>query len=473
MNKSLLPLFFILSSFFATATSAAGATFRYRVQLKDKLGSPYSISRPSEFLSQRAIDRRTRFGLTVDEHDLPIPPHYLAQIRATGVEVFNLSKWNNTVQIQLTDTTLLAAVRHLPFVVHTTLVYEQKEPEAETYPENRAAIITTKTTEHAHPYGASRHQIEQLQLHRLHEAGFKGKGLHIAVLDGGFYNADLIPLLRKTSLLGTRNFARPATSVFEESPHGMMVLSCMAPNVPRVFVGTAPEASYLLLVSEDTRAEYLGEEDNWCAAIEYADSIGVDLVNSSLGYYHYDHPTQALQYAWLDGKTQLISRSASLAASRGLLLLNAAGNEGDDRWKKISFPADATNMITVGAVDRHGQNAPFSGIGYAADRRVKPDAMAMGQNIRLLGNSGAVETADGTSFACPTLTGAMACLWQSCPEATPIELILALRQSSDRSSSPDEVYGYGIPDLWKAYLLLKTETEQRRERQKRVARDDW
>ena len=478
MNKLLFLLLLSLCTLGEMAAIAQPLSYRYRVALRDKKGSPYSLLRPEEFLSPRAIERRARFGFRLDEHVRPIPPAYLQAIQATGARVLNASKWNNTVQIEVTDTTLRATVAALPFVRSTTMVYAPPKRKGiptrdDSYRENRAAIINTKVYKSSHPYGVAQTQNEMLQTHLLHQSGYKGKGLQIAVIDGGFYNVDLLPHFQSTRILSSRNFAHPDRSVYEESHHGTMVLSCMAANSSHQLVGTAPEASYHLIVSEDTEAEYLGEEDNWCAAIEYADSLGADLVNTSLGYHHYDAPQVELQYAWLDGQTQLISRSASLAASRGLLLCQAAGNEGDDPWKKIAFPADAHHILTVGAVDARRRNTAFSGVGHTAHGRIKPDAMAMGGLTKVIDQTGKIVPSNGTSFACPVLAGAVACLWQAFPTATPHEIIKAVQQSSDRYQQPNEVYGYGIPDLWKAYQLLQQEQHHRQERIDRLTRDDW
>ncbi len=199
------------------------------------------------------------------------------------------------------------------------------------------------------------------------------------------------------------------------------------------------------------------EEDNWCAAVEYADSLGVDMVTSSLGYHGFDHKCMSHKYYELDGKTALISRSASLAASRGLLLLNSAGNSGNDTWKKIGFPADATDILTVGAVNNLCVNARFSSIGNTADGRIKPDVMAQGVASALYEGNGDTGFANGTSFSTPILCGGVACLWQAFPEKKPTEIIRAVQLAGDNAEHPDNIFGYGIPNLWKAYELLKAQ----------------
>lgn len=434
--------------------------FRYRLQLTDKNNNPYSVLRPEEFLSTKSLERRRRMGIAVDDYDLPITPDYLRQIQETGARIFNFSKWNNTVQVSLTDTTdgTLSRLRSLPFVTESLLVYAAPDSVALNNSTPRESVILNHLERYEASdslYGCSQRQADMLCLPALHRMGYRGEGMTIAVLDGGFHNVDLITAFKNTSILGTRNFTRPGENVYEEHSHGMMVLSCMAPNVEHSIVGTAPEASYYLFETEDTWFEYRGEEDNWCAALEYADSLGVDIVTSSLGYTGFDSPKERLEYHWLDGEHELNSRSASLAASRGILLCNSAGNEGDDKWKKIGFPADAKDILTVGAVSSDGVNTVFSSIGFTADRRVKPDCMAQGGRTAVLDVTGNITTANGTSFSCPVMAGAVTCLVQAFPGLRPVDIIEAIHHAGTRYEHPDEVFGYGIPNMIKAYEYLR------------------
>lgn len=434
--------------------------FHYRLSLTDKANNPYSIKHPEKFLSAKSIERRKRMGLSVDEYDLPITPDYLKKIGATGAQILNCSKWNNTVQVSLSDTTgnILSSLRALPFVKEVQLVYVAPDSVEYDDPKHRLDIVSNNLdtcTDSPSEYGFALPQAEQLNIPALHARGFRGNGMTIAVLDGGFHNADTIAPLRHAKVLGTRNFVRPDRSVYEEHAHGMMVLSCIAPDVKNSIIGTAPEANFYLFVSEDTWFEYRGEEDNWCAALEYADSLGVDIVTSSLGYTHFDTPEAKLEYSWLDGAHELNSRSASLAASRGILLCNSAGNEGDETWKKIGFPADAKDILTVGAVDSKRVNTTFSSVGYSADHRIKPDCMAMGGRTTVLDTSGEISHANGTSFSCPVMAGAVTCLYQAFPNKRPADIIEAIHQAGHNAEHPDEIFGYGIPDMMKAYEWLK------------------
>lgn len=464
MKKILL--FLLLMGGTATATAQgniplpqqapAETLYRYRVSLKDKKNNPYSVKRPAEFLSEKALRRRARLKLKVDEHDLPVTPAYLDGLREHGMRVVNCSKWNNTAVVETADTAAALALTALPYVKSVCKVWIS--PDNSIPPANdadRESIVTNKLTLTPRYYGAADRQVAMLNCQSLHQMGLRGEGMTIAVIDGGFYNADLLSGLAKCKIRGTRNFVRPKVSVYEEGEHGMNVLSCIAANTPYALVGTAPDAMFYLLVSEDGESEQPVEEDNWCAAVEYADSVGADIITSSLGYTEFNENFAPHRYHELDGRTSINSCSASLAASRGLLLLNSAGNSGNDAYKKISCPADATDILTVGAVEANGRNTNFSSVGNTADGRIKPDVMAMGGESALLNTDGTVRTANGTSFSTPILCGAVACLWQAYPERRPADIIEAVRQAGNNAAHPDNIYGYGVPDMMKAFELLK------------------
>lgn len=438
-------------------TNACAPTlYRYRVTLTDKHNCGYSVKRPEAFLSEKSINRRKRYGLKVDEHDLPLTPSYLQTLRELGLYIHCTSKWNNTAVVQMADTALLASVRTLPFVASVRKVWQG----CDTIPEeaNKDIPLASALTD-GQPadnyYGLAEKQTSQLNLQYLHHNGYTGNGLLIAVIDGGFSNADAISALQPERIVGTRNFVRPNLSIYRELSHGTMVLSCIAAKVPHKMVGTAPDAKFLLLVSEDGLTEQLVEEDNWCAAVEYADSIGADIVTSSLGYYAFDNPAMSHTYRELNGRTALNSCTASLAASRGILLINSAGNSGDDPWKKIGVPADANDILAVGAVDSLGVNTAFSSIGNSADGRIKPDVMARGAWAWVINNDGTAVEVNGTSFSCPILCGAAACLMQKYPTARPTKLIEAIRRSGNNALHPDNIFGYGIPDMQKAAQFLE------------------
>ena len=431
-------------------SASAEKNYKYRVSLNDKVGTAFSIDKPQEFLSERALERRNRQQLPVDETDLPVSQVYVDELKGVGAKLVTSSKWNNTVVLEVSDTLLMNRVSQMPFVSKVEKVWVQPDS-IPARNKKRKNQVKNEVKESGYHYGKA---LRQIQIHggdSLHAAGFAGQGMHVAVIDAGFYNADKIKFFKKMDLLGTRDFVNPHSDIYEENSHGMKVLSCMAANTKDAFVGTAPAASYWLLRSEDADTEQPVEEDYWAAAIEFADSVGVDVVNTSLGYYSFDEGFAPYRYRDLDGHTSLMSHSASLAADKGIVVVCSAGNSGKGAWKKMTPPGDSEHVITVGALTKELINADFSSIGNTADGRIKPDVMAIGQNSVVSGNDGSVSKANGTSFASPTMCGVVACFWQACPWLTAKEVVKAVQQAGDRVDFPDNIYGYGVPNLWKAY----------------------
>lgn len=445
--KKLVLLVFALNICLGTfAQFTPGDTLKYRISLKDKAATDYSLQKPEMYLSKKSIERRKRQGLEIDSTDLPVCKKYVDAIRKKGVHVLVTGKWDNFVTVSCNDSMLIAEIAGLPFVRSTERVWRGVAKRAS----ERDSLIN-KPLRTDSLYGPAITQIKMSHADRLHEAGFKGQGMTIAVIDAGFHNVDKIEAMKNINILGTRDFVNPEADIYAESSHGMSVLSCMAMNQPNVMIGTASEASYWLLRSEDEYSENLVEQDYWAAAIEFADSVGVDLVNTSLGYYSFDDPAKNYRYRDLNGHYALMSREAAKAADKGIVVVCSAGNSGSGSWKKITPPGDAENVITVGAVNKYGVLAPFSSVGNTADGRVKPDVVAVGLGSDVMGTDGNLRHANGTSFSSPIMCGMVACLWQACPELTAKEIIELVRRSGDRAVFPDNIYGYGIPDLWKAY----------------------
>lgn len=445
--KKLVLLVFALNICLGTfAQFTPGDTLKYRISLKDKAATDYSLQKPEMYLSKKSIERRKRQGLEIDSTDLPVCKKYVDAIRKKGVHVLVTGKWDNFVTVSCNDSMLIAEITGLPFVRSTERVWRGVAKRAS----ERDSLIN-KPLRTDSLYGPAITQIKMSHADRLHEAGFKGQGMTIAVIDAGFHNVDKIEAMKNINILGTRDFVNPEADIYAESSHGMSVLSCMAMNQPNVMIGTAPEASYWLLRSEDEYSENLVEQDYWAAAIEFADSVGVDLVNTSLGYYSFDDPAKNYRYRDLNGHYALMSREAAKAADKGIVVVCSAGNSGSGSWKKITPPGDAENVITVGAVNKYGVLAPFSSVGNTADGRVKLDVVAVGLGSDVMGTDGNLRHANGTSFSSPIMCGMVACLWQACPELTAKEIIELVRRSGDRAVFPDNIYGYGIPDLWKAY----------------------
>ncbi len=434
-----------------------GKTQMYRLYLKDKDldHTPYAVSRPQEFLSLRSIERRQRQGISLDLTDLPVAPAYIQAVTEAGIEIVGKSKWNNTLLIRVHKDKELQKLAGLDFITKTQRVFSSPD----SISERVRSGVRKELNEWGNSvgeYGAADGQIKSLNGKRLHNANYKGLGMMIAIFDGGFMNVDKIPALHGIKLAGIKDFVVPKSkNVFTEMEHGTMVLSTMAANEPNLFVGVAPEAQYLLVRCEDERTESLAEEDYWAEAAEYADSCGVDVINSSLGYHAFDDTSTNHHYYEQDGKTALISRTASMCADKGIVCVNSAGNEGMGSWKKINFPADADDILTVGSVNENGVNAAFSAVGPTADGRIKPDVMAYGSPTSVITGRGSIINDNGTSFSAPLVAGMVACLWQALPNKTAKQIIKLVKLAGNNQQHPDNVYGYGVPDFWKAYQTGK------------------
>ncbi len=441
---------FILTAFLliSLGASAQRDTLKFRICLTDKAATTYSLKHPEKYLSAKAIARRQKQQLAIDSTDLPVCRKYIDAICSEGVKYVTSGKWENFVTVSCNDSTVIGRIAALPFVRSTEKVW--MAPKKKDSNLKRDSLINDPKPTESY-YGNAVRQIEISNGHKLHEAGFRGQGMTIAVIDAGFHNVDRMTAMQNIHILGARDFANPQSDIYAENSHGMAVLSCMAMNTPNVMVGTAPEASYWLLRSEDDYSEHLVEQDYWAAAIECADSVGVDVVNTSLGYYELDDKSKNYRYRDLDGHTALMSREASRAADKGIVVVCSAGNTGAGSWKKITPPGDADNVITVGAIGVNGLLAPFSAVGNTVDNRIKPDVVAVGFLADVMKTDGNTGKANGTSFSSPIMCGMVACLWQSRPELTAKQLIELVRRSGNRAEFPDNVYGYGIPDMWKAY----------------------
>ena len=475
-NRTVWLLILLLWSAVSAGTMSAGQLppskkaypgpkqYIYRLTIRDKADSPYSLDHPGRWLSHKSVERRKRQGLQLDSTDLPVSPRYLRELRShKQAHIVGQSRWNNTVLVCSPDTVLLSQLCTLPFVAKGELVWmspDSLEHKRENW--NVHDKFNAWDSVHNEHYGNGQEQIEMLQGQRLHSIGMRGKGMTIAVLDGGFQGCDEIPAIQHANILGVKDFVYPNSQHFyRETDHGTKVLSAMAANEPHVLVGTAPEARYWMLRCEDSETEQPVEEDYWTMAAEFADSAGVDIISSSLGYNDYDGYPGYYHQRDLDGRTALISRSASMLAQKGIILVNSAGNSGMGPWKKIVYPADAQDILTVGALDTEHHNAPFCGVGPTQDGRVKPDVMALGSPATLISGRGTIVRDMGTSFSTPTVAGLVACLWQSLPTKTALEIIHLIRQTSSSHQKPDNIYGYGTPNFWRAYMIGKVNSEKR------------
>lgn len=460
MNKFLLTLLILFTAF-----DFSFAQTRYVVELTDKNGTPFSVSNPSAFLSTRAIARRTTQNIPVDQYDLPVNPSYIQGIAATGATVLNVSKWLNTVTVDAT-TTQLNAIMSLTYVNSTIHVGRQGNPSVrpdkfamENVPVTAARVQLPQSTS-SFNYGYGYNQIHMLNGDVLHNSGHDGQGMLIAMLDAGYdgaQNANVLDsVLNSGQVIGTKNFIDGTSNVFTLSSHGAMCLSTIASNEPGVMVGTAPHADFILLITEDVNSENLIEEYNWASGAEYADSAGADIISSSLGYSEFDDFTMNHTYADMNGHTAPSSIAANLAASRGMVVVNSAGNSGSSLWHYITAPSDGDSVVCVGAVDSAGIYASFSSTGPSSDGDIKPTVSAQGEGTYVANvfGGGGVFPGNGTSFSCPVLAGLIACLWQCYPGATWRQVVEAVKQSASQFSNPDSLLGYGLPDFSDACSIL-------------------
>ncbi len=435
-----------------------GKCLMYRLYLKDKdlQHTPYNLDRPEQYLSARSIARRKRQGLSLDVTDLPIAPAYEDSVRAAGIEIVGKSKWNNTLLVRIHKEKELRRLDGLSFISKKLKVFAAPDSITERKRSSFRKELSSWESASSSTYGSSEQQVMSLGGIPLHDKGFRGKGMMIAVFDGGFMNVDKIPALHDIKLAGLKDFVVPKSdNIFQEMEHGTMVLSIMAANTPNHYVGVAPEAEYLLVRCEDERTESLAEEDYWAEAAEYADSAGVDVINSSLGYHGFDDATTDHHYYEQDGESTLVSHTASMCADKGIVCVNSAGNDGMGTWKKINFPADAKDILTVGSINEQGVNAAFSAVGPTADGRIKPDVMAYGSPTSVITGRGSIINDNGTSFSSPLVAGMVACLWQALPHKTAKQIIKLVRLAGNNQQHPDNVFGYGVPDFWKAYQTGK------------------
>lgn len=436
----------------------------YRLTLTDKNNSPYSVFSPSVYLSQRAIAKRARFNIAVSDQDFPINPQYIQQIKAvnTQIRVLCVSKWMNTVTIYCPDSNYLPAIRNLSFVSSMLPVANYQlggtakvESEPFITPSPYVSYLTRDSVV-PYDYGNGYAQIAFHNGHFLHNLGFRGDSMLIAVFDAGWNGVDtsyfFSRLFQNGQILGTRDLIPDSNNVFNGHPHGTLVTSTMAGCEEGVLVGTAPNAQYFFIRSENPLTEELIEEDFWAQAAEIADSIGADVINSSLGYTTFsDFPEGDFTYSAMNGVTSIASRAATILSGKGVIVCISAGNDGEGVWHYIGHPCDAFNVLAVGAADIYGNVAAFSSRGPSYDGRVKPDITSVGVNTACVYPGDYVGVANGTSLAGPVAAGLCACLWQSLPNKTSTELMQIIRESSSLYNNPNDSLGYGIPDFFAAY----------------------
>jgi serine protease AprX len=421
-----------------------GYSYFYRVYFRDKGDYNVNDFSATELLSERAISRREKAGIVVpDTTDLPVFRDYLNQIISMGFTLHCTSKWMNTGLFKTEALADINALLVLPFVKDVKIV---KKPAGKSSFENKLDLRMYQSD--TPPFDRP---LTMLNGDAVHNSGYTGTGILIAVLDGGFINGDVIPsisgLRNRNGIKGTYDFVSGNPFVYNYHNHGTAVLSILAGTIPGQIEGTAPGADFLLIRTEDTSSEFPVEEDFWAAGAQFADSAGADIISTSLGYFQFDDPAMNYKFSDMNGNTTFVTRAADLAASRGILVVASAGNERNTPWQRIIAPSDGLNVIAAGAVDGFSVIASFSSAGPSADGRVKPDNVAQGVSVPVQTTDSLVQRGNGTSFSCPVLSGMCACVMQAVPEALNSDLIRMLHLSGDRASLPDSLYGYGIPEM--------------------------
>ncbi len=461
--QKLLILFFLLFSFITDGFSQ----FTKRVVFfTDKNETPFTLSNPSAYLSARAVERRTRYNIAIDSTDLPLISRYVDSIVKSGaVTLLGRSRWMNAVMIQTSDANAIAKINSFPFVKsvanialqsNTSITPDKFAPISS--PQNNIPNRIEQVFADTFNYGSSSNQVKIHKGEFLHNIGARGQGMIMAFLDAGFFgyltNQFFDSARVRNQFLGTWDFVSGNTSVNEDNSHGMQCFSTVAAYRPGIFVGSCPESKYFLLRTEDVASEQMIEEYNWALGAEFADSAGVDVISSSLGYTTFTDPSFNHTYADMNGNTTVVSRMADMAAKKGILVVNSAGNDGAGAWKYIGAPADGDSVLAVGAVNGSGVIAAFSSYGPTSDGQIKPDVVSVGSGTTVSTINGTVGSSSGTSFSGPNMAGIATCLWQLFPEYNNWKIITTLHKASDKYTTPGDRYGYGLPNMKTAVGIL-------------------
>ena len=446
MIKKTLLLFVFLYTFVAQAQEDAWVYFN------DKPDAAYYIANPLQMLTQRSLDRRAAQGISLANSDVPIAQTYIDQVTAsTGITVMAKSKWLNALhvrgnQVNIESLTNLSFVSQIQFADSNLNSRHSSGKSNELKPVNKQLEVLANFN-----YGGSSNQIQMLNGHLLHQQNYTGQGKMVAIMDAGFPGVDTaspFQRLRDNNLiLGGYNFPDRNTLIYTRSSHGTSVLSCMAGFIDNQLVGTAPDAQYYLFITEDTNSENPVEESYWVEAAEMADSLGVDVINTSLGYFTYDNPNYSYSYSDMNGIKTFAARGADIAFSKGMICVTSAGNSGNSSDPHIATPADAITTLTVGAVDASENYVSFSSIGPSFDNRVKPDVCAKGYLASVSNTSGNIVNANGTSFSSPILAGMVATFWSAVPNMTNAQIVQFVKESADIYANPTIYKGYGLPDF--------------------------
>lgn len=444
MAKNSLLLFYLFCGQISFAQEG-----RYALFFKDKAGTAFTIENPLEYLSQRSIDRRAKNGVVVSEEDFPVNADYVNQVKSLGADILYTSRWMNAVLVrldgnELNDITLLPFIASYEYIAPNDQVSGGRSKKIKNKKDSNLGIVNQV-------------QLSMLGLDDMHTENIYGQGITVAVFDSGFPGVDKVdafkPMFDEGRVTYTQDIIGKSGNVFQYDEHGTEVLSIMAAHQTGIFLGGVPEANYQLYVTEDVTTEYRIEEYNWLVAAEKADSTGVDIINSSLGYNIFDDASMNYTTAELDGKTAVISKAANLAIKKGIFVVVSAGNDGNTSWSLVNPPADVDGVLAVGSVTSTGNRSNFSSIGPTADGRIKPDVVALGSGVSVIKANGNTGFTSGTSAAAPLITSLVMGLMQTFPELSVSELYSLVIGSGNGSEHPDNRTGYGVPNYLGAKIL--------------------